>query len=279
VVSSRQRPNFEIDERSRRRETATRAGVDAHLTRKLSIELAGRREITDYDAGAFSQGVSLQKTLNRTLWSAALTPRFRVTPFTTIGVQTEVIREEFPFEPDRSRDSLRVMPGVEFNPRALISGRGYVGYRRLTPANPRALPAFEGTVANLGLTYRLLTTTHLAVTFVRDVRSSAELLQPYYVDTVVGASLRRGIGRRFDVILSGESHRYDFRSYLTGGSEPGPLATDRRDRTIAYSASLGYVIRRGVRLGFVMTAHDRQSPLPGRSYRGVRFGSDLRFGL
>ena len=115
-------------------------------------------------------------------------------PLTTIAVRYENLRDRFEFSPGRDADSYSVMPGVEFKPRALISGTAYVGYREFTPREPLQLPAFSGLVAQLGLSYTLLGSTTFGVSFRRDLTYSYEELQPFFVDTSVGASIRRALG-------------------------------------------------------------------------------------
>ncbi len=81
---------------------------------------------------------------------------------------------EFPYSPERDTDTLRVMPGIEFKPRALVVGSAFVGFRRFTPKDPAALPEFTGLVANLGLSYTLLGATTFGVSYARDVNYSFE---------------------------------------------------------------------------------------------------------
>ena len=278
VDSSRERPNFEIDVRSRRLESDIHAGAQLHVTPKFSVDLAGRRETTGYDAGTFAEGVDLRTTLNHSSTGVLVTPRYDVTPYTTASAQLEVFHDEFPFDAARGSSNLRMMPGIEFNPRALISGQAYVGYRRLTPDNPSLMPAFAGVVANVGLSYRLLSATKVDVTFNRDLQYSLELLQPYFIDNSVGASIRRQLGGSFDVAVHGERHLYRYENYLPAVPGAAELA-NRTDQTVLYWGSLGYWFRRDLRLGFTVTSSNRESPLPGRSYTGVRFGTDLTHGF
>jgi Putative beta-barrel porin 2 len=279
VVSSRQRPNFEIDARSRRFEGDMRAGAAVHVTPRFSMEMAADRQKTTYDPDAtFAQGVAFQTTLNRSSEGFSVTPSFLLTPYTTISARLQAFRDQFTFDSARDSRSVQVMPGVEFKPRAVISGEAFVGYRRLKPSKPESLPAFSGIVADVGLSYRLLSTTRIDFTVDRDVRYSAELLQPYYIDNSLGASIRRALGSDFDVLLHGEVHRYQYQNYQAGVPAAAGLA-DRLDRTVSYSASVGYRVRRGVRLGIGVTSYDRVSPRAGRSYHGLRIGTDLTYGL
>src|SRR5262249_27657916 len=143
-LNTRERPNFEIDLRSRHLENDTAAGVDYRITPKFSVEAAAIREITRYDADAFFAGASLQHTLNRNTTGRGVAGRKKLTPPTTLAVKVESLQDRFPYLPTRDSDSVRVMPGVEFKPRALVSGSAYVGYRRFNPTTVTALPSFNG---------------------------------------------------------------------------------------------------------------------------------------
>ena len=103
------------------------------LTPKFSVEVAGRIDETRFDADEEFDGVRLQRTLNHKTTGYSVAARHRVTPLTTVVVRYERIDDEFRLSPLRDSHSVRVMPGVEFKPRALIKGSAYVGYRRVHP--------------------------------------------------------------------------------------------------------------------------------------------------
>ncbi len=54
-LATRQRPSFEIDARSRRRELRATAGVDVQLTRVTSVRVNGARERIAYVGDAVFQ--------------------------------------------------------------------------------------------------------------------------------------------------------------------------------------------------------------------------------
>jgi hypothetical protein len=119
-LNSRQRMNYEIDVRSRHVRNDTAAGVDVQITPKFSVEAAVRRDTIRFDSDAVFDGTSLQRTLNQNTTGFSLTARERITPLTTIALRYDRLRDEFPFSPERDSASYRVMPGVEFKPRALV---------------------------------------------------------------------------------------------------------------------------------------------------------------
>jgi hypothetical protein len=51
-------------------------------------------------------------------------------------VLSEFERERFDFESSRDAEGVRVMPGFEFDPFALIGGKVFVGYRSFDTSDP-----------------------------------------------------------------------------------------------------------------------------------------------
>jgi hypothetical protein len=275
-ISSRQRPNYDIDLRSRRTDNLASGGLIWHFTPKFSIEGNGRRRTLRYDADAFFDGSSLRDSLNHDSTGVTVTPRYRITPLTAIAVRLERLQERFEFSPERNNDTTRWMPGVEFKPRALISGSAYVGHRRLTPKDEVALPAFSGVVANLGLSYTLLQSTTFGVTYDRDLQYSLEAFQPYFVSDAVGGSIRRALGSHFDVMGTAQRYRYAFRHLVVG---PVALVAERIDRVKVYSGTFGYRIGQAGRLGVGLWYTDRQSTRADRTFDSLRLGTTMTYGF
>jgi len=276
-LNTRERPNHEIDLRSRHLENGLRAGAGLALTPKFSVELAGHQLTTRYDADAEFDGTSLQRTLNRETRGLEVTARYQLTPLTGMGVRYDKLRDTFTFLPARNSESYRVMPGVEFKPRALVNGSAYVGYRKFTPSEPGTLQEFSGLVAQLGLSYTLLGATRFGLSYRRDLTYSYEERQPFFVDNSVGASVRRAIGRRFDAILSADRHAYEYRDALVG--DQSVVGAPRIDVTWNYAASIGYRVGRDGRVGFGVSYWQRESTTKRfRDYDNLRIGSSLSFG-
>jgi len=170
------------------------------------------------------------------------------------------------------------MPGVEFKPRALIKGSAYVGYRKFTPTTAGVLPEFSGLVAQLGLSYNLLGSTTIGASFSRDLTYSYEELQPFFVNQSYGASVRRALGRRFDVLVSADRHQYTYENLLIDAtiltSQP-----QRQDVTWNYAGSIGYRVGNG-RVGFGVSYWERNSTLKDfRDYDNLRFGTTVTYGF
>jgi hypothetical protein len=280
-LNTRQRANFEIDLRSRHLENNLLAGGELQLTPKFSVEIAGRRYDTRYDADSELDGTSLQRTLNRKTTGVQARVRHRLTPLTTVGVRYDNLRDTFEFSPARDSKSFRVMPGVEFKPRALISGTAYVGYRKFTPSETEVLPDFSGLVAELGLSYTMLGSTTFGVSYRRDLTYSYEEAQPFFVGNSLGASVRRALGRRFDLLLSADRHKYAYRDLLVTLPVLTPLPPQERiDITWNYAGSVGYRIGREGRIGLGLSYWKRESTTRRfRDYDNLRIGTTATYGF
>jgi hypothetical protein len=277
-LNSRQRPNQEIDIRSRHFEDNAALGAAFRLTPEFSVEVAGRQIRTRFDADAEFDNTSLQRTLNRETRGLELRTHYRLTPLTSLGVRYDRFQDTFTFSPNRDSESYRVMPGVEFKPRALVNGSAYVGYRQFTPSTRGTLPEFSGLVAQLGLSYTLLGSTTFGVSYNRDLTYSYDELEPFFVDDSIGASLRRAIGRRFDALVSADRHAYAYRESLT--NELVVAGDPRIDVTWNYAASLGYRLGKEGRLGFGVSYWQRDSTTKRfRNYDNLRVGSSVSFGF
>jgi hypothetical protein len=275
-LNTRERPNYEVDLRTRHLENDAQAGAEVRLTPKFSVELAGRRAITKYDADAFFAGSSLQQTLNRETSGLVGTIRHKVTPLTTIALRFDRLEDVFTYSPERNSRSYRITPGLVFKPRALINGSAWVGYRKFTADHPDTLPQFSGLVADLGLSYTLLGATTFAVSYHRDLTYSSEVNSPFFVDNSVGASIRRALGGRLDTIVSIDRHTYNYEQLLT--LPPNPL--ERADTTWVYGANIGYRVRRDTRIGFGGRYYQRDSTaVRFVEYDGLRFGVTVNYGF
>jgi hypothetical protein len=279
-VNTRQRQNFEVDVRSRHLENNIDAGLDYRITPKLSVEVAARRWDTRYAADARFDGTSLQRTLNRKTTGPQVIVRHRLTPLTTLAVRYDNLSDRFEFSPARDSDSYRIMPGVEFKPKALISGTAYVGYRKFSPVNAALLPAFSGLVSQLGLSYTLLGATTLGVNYRRDLTYSYEEAQPFFVDDSVGVAVRRALGSRFDVLVSADRHKYAYNDLLVVLPLPQSPVDHRIDTTWSYAGSIGYRLGRGARIGFGGWYSRRSSTTKSfRDYDNLRIGTTATYGF
>jgi hypothetical protein len=274
-LHSRQRPSFEIDVRSRRTENRFTAGVDIRLTPKISLEVHGTRSETEFDGDTEYFGTRLAEVLNRRSTGFAGIARYRPTVLTAIALRAERFEDRFPLSPERGSDNVRVMPGFEFQPRALVHGSAYVGVRHLNPVDELLLPEFSGLVSDLTLGSTFLGSTALTVTHTRDIRYSFEPLQPYYVATGAGLSARRAIGARFDVIANTTRYTNSYRDLIVETTAP-----ERVDTIWNYGANLGYRLGRNGRVGVGVTYWRRNSTTrQARDYDGLHIGTTASYGF
>jgi len=270
---ARQRENLETDDRIRRRDNATRAGVMYDVTPKFSTEVSLYRRTYDYEAGFDTvRGILYRAGLNRNDRGLRIGLKHRLTSKTTLLLEGETQRTRFDFAGTKNADGFRISPGVIFAPRALIGGTAKVGIRRFTPLND-AVPRFQGVVASLNLGYTIFGATRLTFETSRDLAYSFEIVQPYYISTSVGGNIRRQVRGDIDVVLGIRRTQQAYRT-MSGTSAPS-----RSDRVMNYSADLGYRVNRDARMGFVVAWQERESAGGSlRPYRGMTAGLSFTYG-
>lgn len=276
-LRTRQRPNFEIDVRSLRQERSLRAGVDVRFGSKMSVEIGADYKDMAYGVGENLDDLNLREALNRSTSTGSVEARYTATPLTTFTFGVDASRDRFVFSPLRDANSVRLLPGVEFKPLALISGSAQVGVRRFEPTNS-SLEGFTGVVAAASLSYVLRGSTKVTVTADRDLTYSYERRQPYFVVDAYGLTVRRQIVGAFDVTAGVQRQKYSYRDLLLPGGTPGDL--DRVDVTRTWFGSLGYRIGGAMRAGFGSVYRERHTNSTRfRDYQGFRFITTLDYEL
>jgi len=215
--------------------------------------------------------------LNQRAETGVASLRYQPTGVTTLIIETETTREKFQFSPERDSRSIRVAPGVEFAPRALISGRAYVGYRRFTITSGIA-PEFTGPVASVELASTIRVATRVSVHMSRDVAYSFDAATPYYVMIGGGGSITRRIAENWDLTASATRQRLN---YITGAPRATGTAeqvSDRADSVENYGGSLNYHLTRSMRFGMTVGRMRRASSLALRNYQGARFLGQFTYG-
>lgn len=272
-VTTRQRPNPEIDARARRHTTGGTVGTAIRLDPLMTLDLSVGHSQIRYDAGLIFDGVDLGRALDQQTDHAALEYRLTLTPLTTLVFKGEAARDRFTHSPIRNADSFSVQPGFEFKPLALVSGSAFAGYKKFTPRSP-GLPAFSGAVAAVQVVYAATQVTRVAAKFNRDVTYSFEPTQPYYLLTGGGITLTQLVAGNWDAVASASRQRLDYRNVVT----PGGDAPSRADRVMQYGLGFGYRLRIDVRIGVSVNYESRQSPEPGRTYSGYSVGGSFTYG-
>jgi hypothetical protein len=271
-LSSRQRPGYEIDARAQRQETGAKAGARIRLAGETWLELTAHRSRVSFDPEAEFLGTNLREVLNRDVDRASAGIRYPLTPLTTIVLLADTQRDRFALSPIRDSKSLRIIPGIEFDSRALISGRAYVGYHRFD-ALGTGVPGYRGVYASVDLAYAMLGSTKFSARAERDVNYSFEILQPYYLLTGVSGSVSQVIVRPWDLKMTWGRQQLDYR-YGTLDNTAG-----RVDHVQRYGAGLGYRISPDTRVGVDLDYYRRESAAAGRQYDSLRAGTSVTYGF
>ncbi|MGE5814806.1 MAG: outer membrane beta-barrel protein [Acidobacteriota bacterium] len=280
-LRTRQRPNYEIDARSLRVEKWYGGGIGYQFSPKVGIEVSARRTDVEYDPEEIFLNVSLQQVLNRKSDTYTGTIKYAVTPLTTIVFKADTTQDRFIYSHERDADTLRILPGVEFNARALISGSAYLGVRHFNTKSD-ALEDFKGMVGSATLGYTLLGRTTFTFTAERDVTYSYERFQPYFLINSYGLTIRHRLAGKFDVMAGAARYQYKYRNLVDPalGAPATLLEGQRIDLTHNYSGSVGYYLGPDVRLGFGTTYFQRESNYSNRrEYTGFRTGVSLNYGF
>lgn len=271
--SGRGRPSYEIEKPRDYATSLATAGIRYRPRSKLMFEAAVYRGGSIFDEDDVFEGVNLDEALTGHERGFRVTASRRLTSKTSVNVAVDVSESVFEGSPEKEGRRLRIMPGLALMPNALIAGGLHVGMLRFTPDND-AVPAFTGVVAEADLSYSVREATRLTVRWRRDLQYSFEPLQPYYVLSGLGASVRQQIVGSIDGILTFDQYDSSYRN-LAG---VGALA-DRIDTTRAFSGDLGMRLNRLSRVGLrVSTTTRRSSQRTARNYRGTQIGLSYSYG-
>jgi hypothetical protein len=268
-LRTRQRPNDEIDARVQQKRMAGGIGVPGPIGSRVNFDLDARRIRYDYSQGEYGDP-ALAEALNRDSDEITGTARVALTPLTTLAVRAQSTRDRFAFTPARDSDSWRVMPGVTFQPFALISGSAFVGYRRFTTVSP-AVPDFSGVVAAVELKYIAADLFRITGLVKRDVDYSLDLGEPFYVSNSAGVDVLQVIGLSWDVV--GRVRRSNLVYQQAAPGEPA-----RVDRLRSVGVGLGRRLGQDFRIGVDVDYVKRTSVVPSRAFEGLRFGGSLTYG-
>ena len=167
------------------------------MFRKLEVEVSANHSLFWYDEGDVV-GSSLARALNSQAVALTGLMRYRATPLTAVTLEAETRTERFEFSPTRDNTSWSLVPGVEFGPRAIITGGAHVGYRHVRGLD-QSLPTFSGPVGSVDLSHQLLGATTIGFTAQRDLEFSFSLLEPYYVAEGYGLSISQRLTRAFEM--------------------------------------------------------------------------------
>jgi hypothetical protein len=272
-ANSKERPGYEIDSRAHLRSQAVGFGTEFRLSSKTSAVLTATRSAFAFDEGETFLGADLATALNRHSDAEALQLRFKLTSLTTFVAGAEAIQDRFKFGSVRNADSIKVLPGFEFKPSALISGKVFVGFRRFN-ALDETVPDYAGPIAAVDALY-IHGATRLAFKVNRDLTYSYELTQPYYALTDLGLVMTQRVTHVWDVVGRGGLQTLEYQRL-----QSLRIAGVRTDTIRQYGAGVGYRVGETLRLGFDAVRYRRySSELALREYDGLRFGASISYGL
>jgi hypothetical protein len=272
-INSRERQGYEIDSRSRRRDEAASIGTSLRLSGKTSVVATFQQFDAKYDEHETFLGATLAQELNRREQKSELQLRYDVTPLTTFVVRGEMGRDRFRSGTLRNSDSVKVMPGFELKPLALISGDIFVGYRHFNALNA-ALPDYTGIAAQVNARY-VRGATRLDLTVDRDLSYSYSVSHPYYALLDTGLTVTRRLRDSWEVVGRGSRQ-------VLGYRQLAPVESSARlsDRGHLFGGGVGYRVGDTLRLGMDANYSTRRSEIEGRrDFDGLRVFGSIAYGI
>lgn len=269
------RTSAEVDTRARHRSVPINAGVDIRLTAKTTFAVGGDYETLTFDEAAVFQGAQLKRELDSSTIGSHASLRYTVTPKTSVTLTATKQEVRYKFSPKRDNATARLLPGIEFSPTALISGRADVGFLSFSPKDPE-IRTFKGLVMHGDLGYVMFGVTRFGVQMSRDVTPSINKDETYFVQTGVGASVTHRISERWDAGAGGNRQRL---GYGAGRLLPDGSSSNRPDFVSTYYANVGFYFARGLRLGVRAESVRRDSVLPISNYKNRRLTSSFTYGF
>ena len=276
IASQKQRPSIDVDTRVRQKTTSVSLGVNVRFSTRTNVILSGTRTRTAFGDSETYLGTSLATALNQATNAEQLQLRYALTPLTTLVVTADALQDRFPRDPLRQSNSIRIMPGFELKPSALISGTVFVGFRRFTPLDP-AVPRYRGAVALVAAGYTVRA-TQFSVQVARDLQYSFLATQPYGISNSLGLTITQRVSHAWDVVAKGAQQRLTYQQLLTASSDRsgGPP----RDTVGQLGAGIGYHVGNGMRLGVDVNYFRRRSTSQTVSdYKGLQIGASVTYGL
>lgn len=274
---TRQRPNLEIDARALRTTTTFGGGAVVRLSARWSVDLNAASRDYEFAQDEAIQDIRLAKELNRTEQQVGATLRVMMTPLTTLVLAVTDEHDRFAYSPVRDSNSVKVLPGFEFTPFALISGKVSVGYRQFNALNEN-VPDYSGLVALVDASYTMRESTRFAISFARDLEYSYEVTSPYYVSNGGTVTVTQALGPTWSLIGRAGRTTLEYQS-LVGLGTPIEDLTTRNDRVLTYGFGCGRLVRSDIHLTINADWTTRNSIALGHNYSGVKVGGSVTYGF
>ena len=264
------RTGVEIDSRPRRLSHAFTGGTRIGQ-RKIELDLHGAFGGVSFDEDALFYGSSMALTMNHHFAGGGVGAKYKLTPYTSLTALVDATATRFEFQPVRDTNSYLGTLGVEFHPRAMISGTAGMGYRVLSPESDLT-PAFSGFAPRAGLTYTLHDSLTISAGAQRDVEFSVYSDRPYFLYTLYEGSVRQALFNHLDVGGSFQRTAVDYERFVT---EAGVLPQLPTEVVRMFTGSVGFPMRR-FRVGWYIQRWDRVST--DRPYKSIRAGFEMSVG-
>jgi hypothetical protein len=271
--NARERPGFEIDARSRRKEISYNGSGEIRALSKSFIGVTATRAQTAFDKDQVFLGANLRDELNRVSTTKGITLRHQLTPLTSVTVAATRVEDRFDFSALRDSNSTAVSASVAFDPFALIKGGATFGYRDFKPV-AGDVPGFTGATAAVDLSYTWMGMMRVSANAVRDIQYSYDVNQPYYLLTGIGGSIAQQIFGPFDVVGRIGAQTLAYRDRVGRVVE----VSNRTDNLRTYGVGVGYRMGKELRLGFNVDKTHRLSDVSRRRYNNLTFGSSVTYG-
>lgn len=270
IVETRDRLNAELDVRAPRLTKSVIGGAKVLVGSVTALTISGRASDLEFEEGTTFEGVSLPRNLNSRVEAFDAALDIPLTPLTTFKLLASVQQDRFDHSPERDSDSFRILPGLQFDPIALINGSLALGYRRFNPLSA-AIPDYTGFIMQGSLGYTLLERTRFEGWLNRDVQYSFEDLEPYYLSTGARLRVTHQLAGPWDVEGSVGRERLGYRA-IGGVDDP------RTDRADLIGIGAGYRIRENARITLNWEFTDRHSDRPERRYERHRLYGTFTYG-
>ena len=256
------RPTPEINTRVRNHLRGSSAGMQIRVAPRASLVFEGSRNRTTYDDEAQFLGNDLSQELNQTVNSVSGSLWYDLTPLTKFTLTADAQSHRYDTSGPRDARSYGLESGFEFAPTALIRGAATVGFRHLN-VRDSTVPDYRGLVMSVDLTYVLRGTTKFAVRASRDTAPSLAELQPYYVQTVVTASVRQQLTSVWDVFAQAGRDKQDYQRSDKSDTRLIEPLSNRFQYTL--QGGMGFRLGRTIIMSIYVDSYRRQSAFQANS--------------
>ena len=275
-----QRFSIDVDDRLERQEKRGYAGATWQATRRLSLTGEASNETLTFAPGVFRLGGSVKEAMDRNTLAATGQLRFALSRRTTLVASGEALEDRFFSQPKSlppERQSYRVLGGLEFGGRALLSGHLLAGYREFPGTLAQGSPPYSGPVISVDLSWPLGARLKMRVAGERDVLYASSLVAVGTLHYRNAFVYHRYLGEAMVdlplLCLALLSAGFEQSDYLLPYAYPTPTSqSDRVDRRYTLGASLLRRVGDSVRVGGHVSWARRVSSLPLFSYEGLRYG-------